>query len=94
VTIRIRVRNVEATGALRTHVEHRLRLALGRFAERIARVTVRFSAAEAGKRCQIDLVLRPRTLTVEDTDSEAFAALDHAVDRLSRTVVRSLERER
>src|SRR5882672_10463633 len=80
--IHIRKRNVEVTKILRAHVESRLGLALGRFGERIGRVIVRFSDTDGhrsalDKRCQIDV----------------FVAVDHATDRVSRSVARALERE-
>jgi putative sigma-54 modulation protein len=92
--IQIRDRNVETTEILRAHVERRLGVALGRFGERIVRVVVRFSDTGVDKRCQIDVGLRPRSVRVEDTDADLFAAVDHAVDRISRSVARAIERER
>src|SRR3989454_2344352 len=96
--IHIRKRNVEVTKILRAHVESRLGLALGRFGERIGRVMVRFSDTDGrrsvlDKRCQIDVGLRPRSVRVEDMDVDLFVAVDHATDRVSRSVARALERE-
>ena len=96
--IRIRSRNVEMTSALRTHVERRVGLALARFGERIDRVIVRFSDAEgyggaSARRCQVDVGLSPRRVRAEDTDVDSFAAVDHATDRVSRSVARALELE-
>ena len=89
--------DVDVTAVLRVHVERRLGLALARFADRIGRVTVRFSHADGGagggtKRCRIEVGLRPRRLDVEDTDVDLFAALNHATDRASRSVARALDR--
>ncbi len=97
--IQIRERNVVVTEILRAHVESRLGLALGRFGERIERVIVRFSHTHdhrsgLDKRCQIDVGLRPRSVRVEDMDVDLFVAVDHATDRVSRSVARALERER
>ena len=96
--IQVRARNVELTEVLRTHVARRLGLALGRFAERIEKVMVRFTDADARKgghekRCRIDVGLRSRGLCVEDTDADLFAAVDRATDRVSRSVARALEGE-
>jgi len=87
---------VDVTDVLRVHVERRLGLALARFADRIGRVTVRFSHADGGapggnKRCQIEVGLRPGRLDVEDIDVDLFAALNRATDRASRSVARALE---
>ncbi len=94
--IHIRERNIEVTEDLRAHVERRLGFALGRFGERIGRVVVRFADADGhlDRRCQIEVGLRPTIVRVEDRDADLFAAVDHAADRLSRSVARALERER
>jgi putative sigma-54 modulation protein len=97
--IEIQQRNIEITDVLRTHVQDRLGLALGRFGDRIGRVIVRFSqadghTADADTRCQIEVSLRPWSVDVEDTDVDLFAAVNHAADRASRSVARALERER
>jgi putative sigma-54 modulation protein len=95
----IRERNVEVTEALRAHVTRRLAFALGRFAERIGRVTVRFSEGGDDRRaveklCQIDVGLRSRSVRAEDIDADPFVAVNHAAGRASRSVARALERER
>lgn len=99
--VAIRERNVEVTEVLRAHVERRLGLALGRFGDRIGRVTVRFSGANGHTggpvtRCQIDVKLRPQNVRAGDTDADLFVAVDHASHRVSRSVARilALESER
>jgi ribosomal subunit interface protein len=98
VKVEIRERDVEVTEALRAHVERRLGLALGRFGDRIGRVTVRFSgpngsAGQPVTRCQIDVTLRPQNVRAGDTDADLFVAVDQASDRVSRSVARILELE-
>jgi ribosomal subunit interface protein len=94
----IREQGVEMTAALRGHVERRVGIALGRFSDRIGRVTVRFSRASVGcgsfTRCQIDVGLRPLSVRAGDTDGDLFAAVDHASDRVARSVARALDLER
>ena len=97
--IHIRERNVEVTEVLRSHVQRRVGLALGRFGERIGRVIVRFSEIDGlrssvDKRCQIEVGLRQRNVQVEDMNADLFTAVDHAADRVSRSVARALERQR
>lgn len=47
------------------------------------------------KCCRIDVGLRLfGSVRVEDTDADLFAAVDHAADRVSRSVAHALERER
>jgi ribosomal subunit interface protein len=98
IKVQVRKRDIEMTDVLRTHVERRLRLALSRFADRIGRVIVRLSQAAGDrsgsyKRCQIEVGLRSRQVQVEDIDGDLFAAVNHATDRVSRSVARALERE-
>jgi len=98
VKVEIREQNVQVTEVLRAHVERRLGLALGRFGDRIGRVTVRFSGpngqtGDPATRCQIDVRLRPQNVRAGDTDANLFLAVDHASDRVSRSVARILEFE-
>lgn len=96
--VQIRERNVHVSEVLRAHVARRLGLVLGRFGDRIGQVTVRFSGAngrsgDQATRCQIDVSLRPRSVRAGDTDADLFVAVDHATDRVSRSVARVLELE-
>lgn len=96
--VEIRQRDVQVTEVLRAHVERRIGLALGRFGDRIGRVTVRLSGGDGrtgdqAMRCQIDVSLRPQSVRAGDTDPDLFAAVDHASDRVSRSVARILELE-
>jgi ribosomal subunit interface protein len=101
--IRLTARNVALPERLRVHVRRRLALALGRFGERIEKVSVRFTdtgtdalavPGPSQKHCRIEVGLRPRAVSVEDADADPFAAADSATDRLSRSVARALDRER
>ncbi len=96
--IRIRGRTVEITEVLRARAERRMGFALSRFGERIASVLLRFSDTNGhgsgGKRCRIDVGLKPTSVQVEHIDANLFVALDGAADRASRAVARALERER
>jgi ribosome hibernation promoting factor len=96
IKIQIRRRDVEVTDVLRSHVERRVSFALGRFADRVGNVIVRFSLLEddalgAHKRCQIEVSLRPQRVEVEDIAADLFAAVNHATDRAVRSVTRALE---
>lgn len=92
--VQIRERQVEVSDVLRTHVQQRLGLALGRFGDRIGQVVVRFSLVGLERRCEIDVLLRPRRVQVADTDADPFAAVDRAAERTSGVVDRELERQR
>lgn len=94
----IRARNIEVDEALRTHVDHRLRFALGRFGERITKVTVRFEDANGArggvdKQCHINVALRPTgNVLIEDIDADLHTVVDRAADRVARAVDRDLQR--
>lgn len=95
--IQIRGRGVEVAETLRTHVKHRLGLALARFGDEIDRVIVRLSASKSqrfgDKRCELEVRLRPQSLTAEDSANDLLGAVDHAIDRVVRRVARTLEHE-
>jgi len=92
--LRIRGRDVAMTKVLRAHIDRRIGFALGRFGERIGQVVVTFSKGKGLRSkervCQIDAALRPRSVRVEDSDKDAFAAVNHAANRLSRSIGRAL----
>ena len=97
--IQLRVTRLALTKALRDQAEQRLGLALGRFGDRIGRVVGRLSTegdedGQAFTRVRVDIDLRPRTLTVEETDTDLMVAISRAAERASRKVARALERER
>ncbi len=80
--------------AVRDGVKLRLRFALSRFGEHISRVTTRFWAASTKtghKRCLVEVELKlPRMMKAETTDADVLAALERAVNRLTRLIVREL----
>lgn len=98
--VNVRARKIEVDETLRAHVDRRLRFALGRFGERIARVTVRFEDANGArggvdKQCEINVTLRPSgTVLIKDIDADLRAVVDRAADRAARAVDRELQRRR
>ncbi len=98
--LQVRGRNIELTEALRAHVERRLQFALSRFGQRIGRVLVRLADVNGprggdDKSCHVDVNLFPSgKVLVEDLDADLYAAIDRAAERVGRSVVRELERER
>jgi putative sigma-54 modulation protein len=98
--IELRSSNIQISVALREHVARRLDFAVGRFAPRVERVIVRLvdvNGPKGGpdKRCRIVARLSPaRTVLVEATDSDAYAAVSQAAIRLDERVARALERRR
>jgi ribosomal subunit interface protein len=92
--VQIRRGGVKLTAALRAHIERRLGLVLGRFGDRVASVVVRFLPEAGDQCCQIELALRPQKIKIEGSHADAFAAVNHATERISISVARALERER
>jgi ribosome-associated translation inhibitor RaiA len=90
----LRIRGPEAivTAALRAQVETQVGLALGRFADRVGPITVRFSSRNARIRCQIEVALRPRVVHVEEDDDSPSRAANHAIARVDGPVGRAIER--
>ena len=98
--IDIQASNLSLTRDLREHIKRRLGFALSNRYERIRRILVRLSDINGprggnDKRCLIQVVLpRQADVVIEDTESSLYAAIDRAVARVSRTVMRRLEQSR
>ncbi len=91
-------REFTLTGAMRAHVHRRLGFALGRFSDRIQRVRV-VLGDENGPKGGLDKTCRVRVdlrglgeVIVEQADSDVYAAIDRAADRVGRTVARQIDR--
>lgn len=68
-------------------------LLLARFGERIDRVIVGLSDADVAgfKRCEIEVRIKPQLVKVEHSDTDVFAAVEHAAKRTARAVSRAIE---
>ncbi len=97
----VRVRGTDLTEAIRSYVERRLRFSLGRFASRLGRVTVRISDVN-GPRGGIDKVCRisakladtGQVVVQETADTNLYAAIDHATERIGQSCGRAVQRLR
>ncbi len=99
VAVKITVTNGKAkiSPPLKLHIEQRLALAFGRFADRIRHVTVKFTKGKKVKDspvtlCGIEVSLHKK-LRVEAANADPFAAADLAVDHAVRAIARVLENE-
>jgi ribosome-associated translation inhibitor RaiA len=97
--IRIHDGSLAVDGPTRAHLERRLDFALSSFGDRVAQITVRLSRdgvrrAPPLDRCDIEVKLRPRSLRIGDTGTDAADAIENAAERLGRSLTRALERER
>ncbi len=95
--IRINKSQIDLTPKLKQHIETRVALAFGRFADCIRLVQVKFtkgkvhgSAPESC--CQIEVSLN-RKVSVEAADTDEFAAVDRALGQATRRISRVLEEE-
>jgi putative sigma-54 modulation protein len=88
----------ELTDGLHQHAERRLRFALGRFAERIGRVSVRFFDRDGPPdgiegRCEVVVRLLPSgRIVTRGTGADRYAAIDWVADRTGRAVGREFAR--
>ena len=100
IQIDIQARNFSLTKALRNHIDRRLRLTLGTRDQHIQRVVVRLSDINGprggeDKCCQMQVILpHLKDVVVEDTETDMYAAIDRATDRVSCAVGRRLSRQR
>jgi ribosomal subunit interface protein len=96
--LQVRILAGDLAAALRSQVERRLRLRLGRWADRLGRVTVRISDVapthgDGRKACRISvrLPLLGKTIRRETVDADIYAAIEYATERIGRSVARELE---
>ncbi len=84
--------------AMRSYIERRLRLALGRYVGELGQVTVRVADAAlhrrpgGGCRVRAELVPSRRLVEHEVDDPCLFSAVDAAVERTGRSVRRAVAR--
>ena len=82
------------TDAIVRHVEARIEAALGAFARRILKVTVRVEDVNADrggidKRCSIVVALRPSHVEIaEAVEADLYVAIDEAARRIRRSTAR------
>jgi ribosome-associated translation inhibitor RaiA len=95
--IAIQARGFPLTDALKNHTHTRLGFTLSHAADRIRRVGIRLSDLNGprggvDKRCLIEVRLDGLpTVVIEDIQTDMYAAIDRAVGRAARTIMRRLE---
>lgn len=82
---------------LKLHIEQRLALAFGRFADRIRLVNVKFATGKKVTEspltfCRIEVSLHKK-LRVEAANADPYAAADLAIEHAVRAIARVLENE-
>ncbi len=91
-------KDVRLTRSLKRFVERKMQTALGRFDASVDWVKVQISDINGPRggediRCRVLAhVSGGRTLAIDETKSEPFAAVAHAAERLGRSVARRVDR--
>jgi ribosome-associated translation inhibitor RaiA len=98
--IELRSSNLPISTAMRDHAERRIASAAGRFATHLGRIIVRIVDVNGPKggldtRCRIVAEVSPsRSVIVEATGADAYAAVSQAAARLGERVARTLGKQR
>jgi putative sigma-54 modulation protein len=98
--IEIQARQVSLTRGLRGYAEHRVRLALTRFDERIMKVSLWLTDVNGpkggkDKNCQLQITMAGKPdVVIEETRENLYLAINIAIERAGQTVVRKLDRQR
>ena len=96
----IQTNGFEMTAALRAYTTQRLATALGWARHHMRRLAVSLSDINGprggvDKRCRIQVQLGGgREVIIDDVDANLYAAIDRAVDRADRAVVKKVQRAR
>lgn len=96
--IDIQARDFSLTEALRSHAERRLHFALASCSDQIQRIIMHLSDINGprggkDKHCHLQVILDGLPdVVIEDTETDMYVAINRAVDRAGRTVVRKIER--
>ena len=98
--VTIQTSGFDMTSALRAYTEHRLATALGWARDHTHKLAVSLSDINGprggvDKRCLIQVQMGGgREVIIENVEADLYAAIDRAVDRADRAVVRQVERAR
>ena len=97
--IDIQSRGFSLTDALLSYAQRRVLFAMSYCSGHVNRVVIRLSDVNgtrggADKRCHIQVALVGiPDVVVEDTEADMYAAINRAIDRARRTVVRKVDRQ-
>ncbi len=97
--IDIQARHFSMTDALSKHVERKIRLSLTCCDEYILKVIIRLSDINGprggtDKHCHVQVVLCGLAdVVIEDTEADMYVAINRAVERAGRTIIRKVKRQ-
>lgn len=101
MNVELRSRGVAISDVLRSHVERRLRYALGRFEGHVSRIRVRFTDVNGPRGGDDDILCLVEagmgsagTLRIEQRGRDPFAAVARAARRVGHDAARKLGRLR
>jgi putative sigma-54 modulation protein len=96
MNVEVRFGSVDLANVIRSHAERRFKFALGRFGERVGQVSVRMiGSGGSGIKCRLSADVAPfRSMIIEESGADFFAAIDRAAGRIGRLFGRRLERQR
>lgn len=98
--IEIRIQGTDLADAIRQYAARRIRFALGRFAPRVDRVTVRISDINGVRGgvdqcCHVSVEFPPKgQVVVDQVDADLFTAIDRASERSGEALRREIQRTR
>jgi len=98
--ILIHARDYAVTAALRDFIKRKLGFGVGRFADRIARVSIRLKDTNGPRggvdqHCRVDVAMNTRgTVAAEATELDIYTAIKVAVARVARRVGTTNDRKR
>ena len=96
--LELRAKGIQVTEKLRAHIDQRLRSALGRFGDRVRRVSVSLKDINGPKggediRCEIRAqIANSGSLVIQETNTNSFAAVARASARARQTLARQIGR--
>jgi ribosomal subunit interface protein len=90
--IQIQLSKMKLTKAQRAKVEQKLDLILARYGDRIDRLKVKLIGG-AQSQVEIEVRMKARLVSTEHSDTSMFVALDHAAQRVARSVARAISQE-
>lgn len=97
--IDIQARHFSLTDALRNHAERKLRCTLTCCDEHIQKIIMRLSDVNGPRggsdmHCHVQVVLGGLPdIVIEDTEADMYVAINRAVERAGRTLVRKIDRQ-
>jgi len=97
MNIKIANHVIKLTPRLKERIQQRVGLAMGRYADRIGTVAVKFvlvnqKSGRPQQRCRINVTLAKKVI-VETHDADVFASVDRAIENATRRIAMAIKQE-